>query len=367
MVLGIDLRCLPEDGSSGAGIAHAARIVSHLICEYAEDLDVICFLPVGAYFKFVPTVRNVSLPDARRTSLIRALCDHPCDALFIPSGAIPFGVRVPAIPWVHDVDIFSHPEWFPQSWFQRMLTTWMFLRGIKDAPVVFTVSEYTKRELVELVSIPKERIVVTGEGAEPSRAVWDKEKARQLLEAEGVTRPFALMLGTVEPRKNISFITEMWPEITAYVPNLDLVIAGKDGWKTEFINMGIKKAKAIRISAVDEDLKRALLQSAAIVITPSLSEGFGLVPLEAIQARTPALVSDRGALKEVVSDWDWCIPLEDRQQWINQIVTLCLDSVKRGEMVEHQSKAIKKWSWERTAHIILETIRSLSFSSSSNG
>jgi glycosyltransferase involved in cell wall biosynthesis len=374
MKLGIDLRCLPQDGHPGAGVAHAARSVAQLMCEHG-DIDIVLYIPVGARLIAPLHGKTIELIDARRASLVQALKDHPCDVLFVPSGAVPIGLQVPAIPWVHDVDIFSHPEWFPQSWFKRKLTTWMFLRGIRKAPIVFTVSEYTKFELMKLVSYPEEKIVVTGEGGDPALALMDKEKAKERLESKGIKRPFVLMLGTVEPRKNIQFITELWPEAkrqtcperSRRMPNADLVIAGKDGWKHEPINEAIKRAGAIRLPDVDEDLKRDLLGSAIAVVTPSLSEGFGLVPLEAVQAGTPALVSDRGALKEVVGDWDWVIPLEERKQWIDQIVMLCTDPAKQRGMVEHQKKSISRWSWERTAHIILETILHNAKSASDQG
>jgi len=161
MILGIDLRCLPSDGSEGAGIAHAARAITRAILEVApKDWTINLYLPRGASMNNgtryevrgtqVPSYlvpRTISLTGSRRSDLIPALHTSPCDLLFVPSGAIPLNLPVPAIPWVHDLDIFDHPEWFPQSWFMRMRTTWMFRRGLQKAPMVFAVSEYTRRQI----------------------------------------------------------------------------------------------------------------------------------------------------------------------------------------------------------------------------
>jgi glycosyltransferase involved in cell wall biosynthesis len=373
--IGIDLRCLPQDGSPGAGVAHAARAIVGAMCEYRGDAEVILYVPAGARradaaegartdvdagegarHRRARTTGVVALPDARRSSLVRALKDHPCDILFVPSGAVPIGLPVPAIPWVHDVDIFSHPEWFPQSRIKRMLTTRMFLRGVKKAPVIFAVSEYTKRELLKLVSRPQDEIVVTGEGGDPALASWDKAAAGERLAAKGLERPFVLMLGTVEPRKNIKFITDIWPSAMGHGQSVDLVIAGKDGWRHGSINDAVKRAGAIRLSDVDEALKRDLLVWAALVLVPSLSEGFGLVPLEAIQAGTPVLVSDRGALPEVAGRGDRVIPLEDPDRWFASIARILNDEGYRGEIIKRQSSAAIGRTWEFAGKTICDTI-----------
>jgi len=306
-----------------------------------------------------PTANVVELSDVRRGSLVRALKDHPCDVLFVPSGAVPVGLPVPAIPWVHDVDIFSHPEWFPQSFLKRKLTTRMFLRGIRHAPMVFTVSAYTKRELLKLVSYPKEKIIVTGEGGDPALASWDKEEAGRRLASKSIKRPFILVLGTVEPRKNIQCITDLWPAAGRRQPAADLIIAGKDGWKYGPINEAIKRTGAIRLSDVDETLKRDLLVSASLVVAPSLSEGFGLVPLEAIQAGTPVIVSDQGALPEIVGRGEWVVPLEDQKAWIEMIVRLLEDEAYRNEIAGRQSSVAGKNTWEFAGSLIWDSIQNI--------
>lgn len=350
--LGIDLRCLPADGSPGSGVAHAAREITHAIIEDGR-VSVVAYVPRGASFD--PSC--VELDGTRRSELVRGLKKRPCDVLFVPSGAVSPGLPVPAIPWAHDVDIFSHPEWFPQAWWKRSLTTSLFLRGIRRAAHVFTVSEYTKKTLLRLV--PDAKITVTGEGGDPRLA----ESARLQ-----PSRPFVLVLGTLEPRKNIELACGIWPNVAARVPGIDLVIAGRDGWKTGTIKAAMdgcmksladRDSKLIRLADVSDDARRNLLLSASLVLVPSWSEGFGLVALEAVQAGTPVIASDRGALPEVVGQGEWLLDPADRTAWQNMIIKLLTDAAARQNVASGQSAVKSRWSWERTASIIVETLKSV--------
>jgi glycosyltransferase involved in cell wall biosynthesis len=122
---------------------------------------------------------------------------------------------------VHDVDIFSHPEWFPQGRLQRYFTTHVFLHGLRRAQHVFCVSEDTRKNVLQLIPTLDTRLSVTYEGVNVTRAIKAKEERDDQV----------LIMGTVEPRKNISLITEVWPEVCRRVErSVNLVIAGKDGW-----------------------------------------------------------------------------------------------------------------------------------------
>lgn len=349
MIIGIDLRCLPTDGSPGGGIAHAAREITRAIIADGR-VAVVPYVPRGALFDST----CVELYGTRRSDLIRGLKQRPCDVLFVPSGAVSPHLPTRTVPWVHDVDIFSHPEWFPQAWWKRMLTTSLFLRGIRRASHVFAVSEYTKKSLLRLV--PDVKVTVTGEGGDAKLA--DMQKVQP-------PRPFVLVLGTLEPRKNIELICDVWPGVASQVAGVDLVIAGQDGWKTGPIKATIERCKTrlasydsklIRVTDISDEARRNLLLGASLVLVPSWSEGFGLVALEAVQARTPVLASNRGALPEVVGPGEWLIDPSDRMVWQNKIVQLLTDSAARQNIASGQSAVKARWSWERAAKAIVEPL-----------
>lgn len=372
MLLGIDLRCLPTDGSPGAGIAHAARELARalLASKRAED-SLIGYASRHASASLGFSMMRMDRPD--RASLIHSLKIRSCDALFVPSGAVPFGLPVRAYPWVHDLDIFDHPEWFPQSYFRRFMTTRFFLNGLRQAPLMFAVSEYTKRQILSRLRCSERRIVVTGEGGDGSCAALDdpermraKRAARERLFARGIKRPFVLIFGTVEPRKNIPFFVRLWASIAKDLASFDLVIAGDDGWKTSETERAIATARAacdgtgtriLRFLNISDSVRLDLLLASELVVTPSLSEGFGLVPLEAIQAGTPALVSDRGALPETIGRGEWMIPLEDVHQWKHVLRRALRDPNLRASWLREQSANISRFSWMRVAETIWNTIQ----------
>lgn len=160
MKIGLDLRCLPSDGSDGAGIAHAARaLCSQLIKD--KTIDWIAYAVKGSIWYQSP---KYELANGQSKTLRKALKENPCDILFVPSGAVSLGLGIPAIPWAHDLIIFDHPEWFPESWLHRQLTTRLFLRGIRRAPLVFAVSEYTKQAIIRQARISSDKVTVTYEG-----------------------------------------------------------------------------------------------------------------------------------------------------------------------------------------------------------
>lgn len=332
MRIGIDLRCLPADGSAGGGIAHAARAITEELVHLLGE-RVILYTP----------------PQRNRASLIRAMREKPCDVLLVPSGAVSPGLPVPAIPWVHDLDIFDHPEWFPQSWLKRQITTRFFLRGVKRAPHIFAVSEYTKNAIERRLPSTRGRIAVTGEGGDVLLKPTPRDSQR---------RRSVLILGTVEPRKNIPLICRIWPEISKAAPDVNLIIAGQDGWKTNAINEAIKNGgpNIVRMTDVSDDVRRDLLRSADLVLVPSFSEGFGLVALEAIQAGTPVLTSNRGALPEIVGQGEWVLDPTDDRAWRDTIIRLLNDETARDHFLKQQETRRAIFSWKRTAQIVQDKI-----------
>jgi glycosyltransferase involved in cell wall biosynthesis len=357
--LGIDLRCLPADGSAGAGVAHASRaIVGAMLNSIPKGWTVKLYLPRGAKFDddLPSSTEYVALTGSRRADLLRGLRESSCDVLFVPSGAVALRLPVPAIPWVHDVDIYKHPEWFGESWLTRMRTTWMFREGLKKAPLIFSVSEYTREEIRKMKI--ENRIIVTGEGGDEKmrEARSEMREAGDRLLSRGVASPYILMLGTVEPRKNIEFglrsaVDNRWSG--------SFVVAGRDGWKVDPINRAMdeasKQLKLIRINDVSDELRRDLLIGASIVLVPSLSEGFGLVALEAMQAGVPVIASDRGALPEVAGES--ILSLDDPRAWSDTIERLSLDLAFRSEWIARQRRDASRFSWKCSAEIVWNALK----------
>jgi alpha-1,3-rhamnosyl/mannosyltransferase len=298
------------------------------------------------------------------------MMDKSCDLLFVPGGSIAPALNVPAVPWVHDLIIFEHPEWFNQSWLQRKITTHLFAKGLKRAPEILAVSEYTKSQIAKLLNIDLGKIVVTNEGGDSTITNYElpitnyKKEAKEFCENElGLTRDFVLCLGTVEPRKNIAMLIRAWKRARQRNPSAsDLVVAGANGWKFADVEEEIKNLTATenqffhRYKSVTEDQKRTLILGASMVVVPSLDEGFGLVALEAMQAGTPVAVSDRGALPEVVGNAGMIIDPQDEDGWAMAFVTCTEDERACKLRSEMGLKQAEKFSWEKSAEIVYQTL-----------
>ncbi len=344
--LAFDLRCLPADGSPGAGIAHAAR---ELFCACAKEaasfgLECVGYVTGDAEMLAPAMVKRLErgwVYGSARSSLWKMVREDGCEAIFAPTGSVSLGCPVPSFAWVHDVDIFSHPEWFPQSRLQRYFTTHVFLSSLKRARHVFCVSEDTRKSVLALLPTLDTRVSVTHEGVETHEVMKTlDERCDQ-----------ALIMGTVEPRKNIPFIAACWPEVCRRLQrSVNLVIAGKDGWGKVDIVIGESIRRLREVSDVDRD---RLIAESKVVLVPSWHEGFGRVALEAMAQGTPVIVSDRGAHPEVVGDGGILLDPADREGWIGAITRLLTDH-DEWRRVQYTGRARAKiFSWKQVAEGML--------------
>jgi glycosyltransferase involved in cell wall biosynthesis len=329
-VLGIDARGISARGGSasggdagpGAGIAHATReLIEELekrSSEYGIELQVYRERMSG-------------------WGLSRALRRDGISHVLVPSGAVSPFIRGAVFPWIHDLAIFDHPEWFPQSAFKRFVTTNLFLNGLKRAKHIFSVSEDTRRAAADKSGVDVSDITVTYQGIKTSFL-----HGRKLYQRE----PYALILGTVEPRKNISFITDLWDDVRLRIPEARIVVAGKRGWGN------VRLGKAEVVDRFDDVKRDELLKNASMLLLPSLHEGFGRTALEAMTLGVPVIASKRGAIPEVVGEVGVLLDPEDRQAWIQAIVNGFEGRLDGKLGIER----VKRFSWEKTARIMLAKI-----------
>lgn len=328
--VGIDLRCLPPDGGSGAGVSHAAR---ELCTRLTKDpsFEWVAYIPHDASWS---ACQYVMLDSRSGSALRKGLRQRHCDMLFVPSGSIAPFIRIPSLPWVHDLIIFEHPEWFPQTWLKRLVTKALFLHGLRKAPAIFAVSEYTKKKILGRINKRAEKVIVTYEGGDSELAAIGKSieakknYARQrMAEKYGFKNKFILSVGTIEPRKNLAMLIRAWQK-SYEAHKKDLVIVGNVGWMYGDVIDQIKslpheaKYHIHLIREAGDNSKRNLLLAADTVCVPSLDEGFGLVALEAIQAGTRVIASNAGALPEVVGENGILLDPEDEKAWANALSDL---------------------------------------------
>jgi glycosyltransferase involved in cell wall biosynthesis len=228
-----------------------------------------------------------------------------------------------------------------------------------EMDLIITSSEHTKGDVVDLLGIDEDRIRVTPLAAhEQYRRIEDPEQVEVVLAKYGLAgRPYILTLGTLEPRKNLRRLIEAFHQLKQETPSLEhsLILAGEKGWMAEPI---FKTINELRLESQVkwlgkvpfEDLP-ALLNGADVFVYPSLYEGFGLPPLEAMACGAPVLASRATSLPEVVGDAGVLVDpyrVEEIAEGMHRVLT---DRALNAALRDKALARARTFSWQRTARL----------------
>jgi|SRR3989344_5066572 len=238
------------------------------------------------------------------------------DVLWVPAHTLPLlrrgfaglGRPLRTVVTIHGIEY----EWLPayENALQRWYLPWSTIYAVKTADRVIAVSEFTKRQLVERLGVPADKVSVIYEGVSQNVQFRDKRSraSRANSNFQIISKKFnlqkkkyILFVGTVQPRKNLVRLIEAFSSLKW---DGKLVIAGKPGWSYEGIlaapvKYGVED-RVIFAGYVNEAERYSLLQNAVVYVQPSITEGFGLPVVEAMREGVPAVVSGGGALPELV-------------------------------------------------------------------
>lgn len=255
--------------------------------------------------------------DLRRTLL--PVCDT-ADPPALMHWTYPLPLRFAAVPnlyTIHDLIPLLHPGLSPIS-DKRMRR---LLGCVTEAAThIVTVSECSRREIIDVLGVPPDRVTNTYQAIVDTRP--NPAALAQTLNVLGLTPGgYVLHAGSVEPRKNVRRLIQAHRESRSRWP---LVIAGPDGWRaaTELANAG---PEVIRLPWVARADLVALIAGARCVLVPSLAEGFGLVVAEAMTLGTAVICSAHGALREVAGDAAQLVDAEDTAAWTAMLASLDRD------------------------------------------
>ena len=232
---------------------------------------------------------------ARNARAVRA------DLIHVPAAMTAYARDIPLVLTVHDAIPWRHPEWFTRAnaLQQRLLVG----RAARHADLVITDSHASKRDIVDFLRVDSARVEVIHLGISP--AFSPRNRDRDWLAARsGTSGPVVLSVGTPEPRKNLLGTIEVFERVAREIPEAVLLLVGGDGWGSDPIAERIagSSARILQAGRVDFDDLTRLYASADCFLFPSLLEGFGFPPLEAMASGTPVVCSTRPSLPEVVGD-----------------------------------------------------------------
>ena len=278
------------------------------------------------------------------------------DAYLFPNFVIPPLPRdAKAAVTIHDVSFLRLPQTTePKN--LRWLTSQIRSTAAR-ADAILTDSAFSAREIVETLGVPPEKVHPILLGLPSMPPPLPPDRAQALRDGLGLARPYILHVGTIEPRKNIPFLLDILAQ--ARDLDADLVLAGGLGWKTGPILHALRTSplagRVHLLSHVPDETLTALYDGALAFVFPSLYEGFGLPPLEALARGTPVLAADNSSLPEVLSPAATLVRGYDPAVWADALRELVAAPPDRDALRAHAAR----FSYASTATQTLGVLRRL--------
>jgi len=270
---------------------------------------------------------------------------------------------------IHDLSFRAYPGYYPLSIaaYMRLLTS----LAIRRAEVVVALSEFTRGEIVRFYPVAGDKVAVVypGVGAEFRPDVEEDDHA---LSALGVRRPYMLAVGNIHPRKNLGRLLDAWlrlcedacaeqPQRTRSIlrdakPMPVLTWAGLDRWGSGDLIGRARDAGVHLTGFVPAAYLPALYRQAEALVYPSLYEGFGLPPLEAMACGTPVLAANTTSLPEAVGDAAVTVDPTDVGALAEGLVRVLSDGPLRRDLRERGLARAAEFRWERTAARLVDVL-----------
>ncbi len=284
------------------------------------------------------------------------------DVLFGPN-FVPPPTRKPVVVTVHDLAFKRYPDTAPHGtrrWLRQLEA------ALRRATCVIAVSQSTKRDLIELLAVPEQRVTVIPHGVDMD--VFRPAPAQVIGEARarlGIDGPYLLALGGIEPRKNLSGLLSAYARLAADIRPALVIAGGGVEWNPEGRVLLREALEALEPSVrrhvvttgyVTEGDKVALLTGAEALVYPSLYEGFGLPVLEAMACGTPVVTSNVSALPEVAGGAAVLVDPSDPESIAEGISRVLTDGSVRDRLQKVGPARAARFTWSETARRTAEVL-----------
>lgn len=252
---------------------------------------------------------------------------------------------------IHDLLFLDYPQYFPLSY--RIKNHILFRKSANRADILLTVSDYSKNEIAHYFKIPKDKIYITPNGV----LKQDKTLVLPDIRKKWNLEKYILSVGRIEPRKNFHSLLKAFIELELYKDGYKLVLIGSPDLKyDEFYNYynllspSIKESIIMDTATFEELI--SLYKNATLFVFPSLAEGFGIPPIEAIEYGCPLLCSNATAMAE--------FNLPDECQFdplnINELKKKIKLGLNQKELLD-SAKIQELFNWEKSAKIIYTILK----------
>lgn len=362
-IIGIDARFY---GSVGKGLGrYTQKLIEHLEKIDSENKYFV-FLRRENFDEYVPGSPNFQkvLADYQWYSFAEQLFfpwllrSYQLDLMHFPHFNVPILYFRKFVITIHDLILLHFPTKRASTLsplvyaFKFMAYRWVIFSAIWRSQKIIAVSQFTKDDILSQYSIAKDKVVVTYEACEHEFANSD-QNSEQVLKKYGIIKPYLLYVGNAYPHKNLEKLIEAFEIVSAKLNGLNLVLVGKEdyfyGRLKKQVSDGSKISRIVFPGFVsDKDLGVVYAQALQYVF-PSLYEGFGLPPLEAMQVGVPVVCSDATCLPEILGSSALFFEAKKEGAMAEAILKVANDKQLQAELVAKGFAQVKKYSWEKMA------------------
>jgi glycosyltransferase involved in cell wall biosynthesis len=355
-----------RDFGIGTYIRNITRAVSRLdqenrytLLARPEDLDQ--FEGLGPNFQISPVARtdrglwhNLQIPGLSR--LLNASLYH------IPLNSVAWRMPLPYVVTIHDMSTLLFPE---QKTFRSTLHQERYRRGAARAARVITVSNATRRDIETVLRVPSERISTIYSAPDPAFTCepGNPNQDRQILDRYSISYPFILYAGAIRAQKNIPRLVEAFAVLRHELEQhprygeLRLVIIGDELSKNPAVRRAVAHSRiehAVRfLGFVSSETLRVFYRAAEVFAFPSLYEGFGLAPLEAMACGTPVVASNLPSLIEAVGEAAELVSPDNVFDIARGLREVLLNSARRQWLAGAGREQARRFHWDSTGREVL--------------
>lgn len=287
---------------------------------------------------------------------------HKLDLMHFPHFNVPLFYFGKFVITIHDLILIHFPTLRSTTlnplWYR--LKFWAYkiniFSAIRRSSRIFAVSEFTKNDILSHYKVDESKIVVTHEACENYCRIG-AENSEQILKKYGIIKPYLLYVGNAYPHKNLETLVDAFELIKRTFDGVQLVLVGKEDYFYLRLKNYVlqKKITGITFSGFvpDSDLD-VLYRFCSAYVFPSLYEGFGLPPLEAMAKGAAVVSSDHECMREILGDAALYVDAKSPEALSAGISKIMTDNGLKNSLVEKGYEQIKKYSWDEMARQTLE-------------
>jgi glycosyltransferase involved in cell wall biosynthesis len=360
--IGINLMWMVP-GRVGGSETYLARLLSGL-AERSSELDYTLFAlrPFAeAHPELANTFKVAYAPSQGRLKSFRVAGENTWLAAQCRVRKIDLvhhaGGTIPLVRWsrpvltIHDLQYLYYPEYFTTTKLRFLKT--MVPRSAEAARLVLVPSEFTRRTIIERLSIDPSIVLVVPHGISPRQG---REQTREIRERYEIDGPFFVYPAITYPHKNHLVLVEAFARLLESHPATTLVLTGAKGSMetqvaAEVRNLGIEK-NVRRLGYVPGRDLDALYHEAIALTFPSRFEGFGAPVLEAMSRSCPVIAADATALPEVVDDSGVLLSPDNAEEWCQAMIQMIEDEGARARWAKAGIARAREFTWRRSADIL---------------